>query len=53
MILFLRRRFHSIHRRAFQRAALQAHIAERNRYPQVDEYHALHQAFLRKEFATR
>ncbi len=35
------------------RAALQAHVAERARYPRVDEYHALHQAFLRKEFATR
>ena len=34
-------------------AALRAHIAERARHPQVDEYHALHQQFLRREFATR
>lgn len=35
------------------RAALQAHIAERQRHPQVDRYHSWHQQFIRKEFVVR
>ncbi|WP_266170045.1 phytanoyl-CoA dioxygenase family protein [Dyella subtropica] len=35
------------------RAALEAHIAERERYPQVDQYHAWHQQFISKEFVIK
>ncbi|MFC5740137.1 phytanoyl-CoA dioxygenase family protein [Dyella tabacisoli] len=34
------------------RAALQAHLAERARHPEVDVYHAYHQQFIRQEFKT-
>jgi hypothetical protein len=35
------------------RAALEKHLAERAKHPQMDVYHAHHQAFIRKEFTTR
>ncbi|SFS07033.1 Phytanoyl-CoA dioxygenase (PhyH) [Dyella sp. OK004] len=35
------------------RAALEAHIAERERHPQVDQYHAWHQQFISKEFVIK
>jgi len=35
------------------RAALQRHIAERARHPEVDQYHAWHQQFISKEFEIR
>jgi hypothetical protein len=35
------------------RAALEDHIAERARHPEVDQYHAWHQQFIRKEFEIR
>ena len=34
------------------REALQAHLVERARYPEVDVFHAYHQQFLAKEFKT-
>lgn len=35
------------------RAALEDHIAERARHPEVDQYHAWHQQFISKEFEIR
>ena len=35
------------------RAALEKHLAERAKHPQMHVYHAHHQAFIRKEFTTR
>jgi ectoine hydroxylase-related dioxygenase (phytanoyl-CoA dioxygenase family) len=35
------------------RAVLEAHIAERERHPEVDQYHAWHQQFIKKEFDTQ
>ncbi len=34
------------------REALRAHLDERARHPEVDAYHASHQAFIKKEFKT-
>ncbi|WP_266156703.1 phytanoyl-CoA dioxygenase family protein [Dyella silvatica] len=34
------------------RAALQLHLAERARHPEVDVFHAYHQQFIRQEFKT-
>lgn len=35
------------------RAALEKHLAERARHPRMDDYHAHHQAFIRREFTIR